>query len=302
MHLEEWILKTGSVYNTHVWGMERANGIVSRINHNGKRNGVLEGTLMRGWWSYATIQNLIKALRALPNRTPTDESMIDELLVALKGGAEHAQQRGTLMGFIQQCQTAYTQLHGLQEYTTLSKQSRLIDLEDHNLYEIVLEFCVAKWPDAGIFGPGMPKTTYLAPVGMIQNHSSVEHHGIRYGAFEHTSGKGYCYGYIDGRYPVRIDRVLHIAFPGQPEMQVVCALVSPFQPPQIEPRFPWDAWAIHLGVSSWSYGELGDVVAIQVQRFSGTFALFDVSMSYARYWVTVALDSMRPEHDDEGED
>jgi hypothetical protein len=59
MHLEESILKSGSVYNTHVWGMERANGIVSRINHNGKSGGILEGTLMRGWWSHATIQNLV---------------------------------------------------------------------------------------------------------------------------------------------------------------------------------------------------------------------------------------------------
>lgn len=60
MHLEESILKTGSVYNTHVWGMERANGIVSRINHNGKGKGVLEGTLMRSWWNHITIQNLVR--------------------------------------------------------------------------------------------------------------------------------------------------------------------------------------------------------------------------------------------------
>jgi hypothetical protein len=59
MHLEEWLLKCGSVYNTHVWGMERANGIVSRIRHNGKGKGILEGTLMRGWWSHMTIQNLV---------------------------------------------------------------------------------------------------------------------------------------------------------------------------------------------------------------------------------------------------
>lgn len=60
MHLEESMLKTGSVYNTHVWGMERANGIVSQINHNGKGKGVLEGTLMRGWWSHTTVQNLVR--------------------------------------------------------------------------------------------------------------------------------------------------------------------------------------------------------------------------------------------------
>jgi hypothetical protein len=70
MHLEESMLKSGSVYNTHVWGMERANGIVSRINHNGKSKGVLEGTLMRGWWNHTTIQNLVGLLcvRSIPVR------------------------------------------------------------------------------------------------------------------------------------------------------------------------------------------------------------------------------------------
>jgi hypothetical protein len=59
MHIEEWVLKTASFYNTHVWGMERANGIVSRISHNGRGKGVLEGTLMRGWWSHVTLKNLV---------------------------------------------------------------------------------------------------------------------------------------------------------------------------------------------------------------------------------------------------
>jgi hypothetical protein len=59
MHLQESMLKTASVYNTHVWGMEHANGILSRINHNGQGRGILEGTLMRGWWNHMTIQNLV---------------------------------------------------------------------------------------------------------------------------------------------------------------------------------------------------------------------------------------------------
>ena len=55
-------------------------------------------------------------------------------------------------------------------------------------------------------------------------------------------------------------------------------------------------------MSSWAYGELGELIAIQVHRFSGTFALFDVEMSYGRYWVTVALDSISPERDDVDDD
>lgn len=55
----------------------------------------------------------------------------------------------------------------------------------------------------------------------------------------------------------------------------------------------------HLGTSSWQHGELGELRGISATRFSGTFALFDVPMSYGRYWVTVALDSINPERDDD---
>ena len=130
------------------------------------------------------------------------------------------------------------------ESTRLSKQSRDIDLNEFDLYETVLQFCATIWPEAGIFGPGIARRTYLAPVGMVRNHSYVEYDGIRYGAYEHSSGKGYCYGYVNGQQPARIDRVLHIMIPGQPEMQCTCALVRMFQPPQPEPQFPWDVWCV----------------------------------------------------------
>ncbi|KAG8703013.1 hypothetical protein FRC09_004399 [Ceratobasidium sp. 395] len=302
MHLEEFLLKTASVYNTHVWGMERANGIVSRIKHNGKSKGVLEGTLMRGWWSHTTLQNLIKHLQALPNQTPADESVIEDLMEALRGGNEQAQRRGTLAAFIAQCQTEYTQKYGIQVSTTLSKQSRYIQLDRMGLYEIVLQFCVTKWPNAGIFGLGMVQNHYLAPFGMVRNHSYVEYNGIRYGSYEHTSGKGYCYGYINGRQAVRIERILAIDIP-ETEFHSICVLVWLFEEPEVEPNFPWDAWAENLGAASWAHGNLGDLVAVSVDHLSGTFALFDIPTTVERYWVTVALDSigLEQEADDENE-
>jgi hypothetical protein len=51
-------------------------------------------------------------MRALPDRTPADDEVIKELIDTLKGGADGAQQRGSLMAFIAQCHTAYTRLHG----------------------------------------------------------------------------------------------------------------------------------------------------------------------------------------------
>lgn len=55
----------------------------------------------------------INTLQSLPNRTEADESVLDDLLKALRGGAEHAQQRGTLAAFIAQCQSAYTRHYGI---------------------------------------------------------------------------------------------------------------------------------------------------------------------------------------------
>ncbi|QRW10224.1 Transposase family Tnp2 protein [Ceratobasidium sp. AG-Ba] len=305
MHLEEFMLKTASVYNTHVWGMERANRIVSQINNNGKSKGVLEGTYMRGWWSHTTIQTLINIMRSLPDRTEADDSIIQDLLETLDSPVEKAQQNGALAQFIAQCQTAYTKLYGIQESTTLSPQSRLVDLEKLGLYELVTGFCINLWPDAGIFGPGMVRDRYFAPVGMVRGYSYVELNGIRYGSYHHSSGNGYCYGYIDDqRTPVRIKRVLSIQVPGDPELSCICALVRRFQAPRIEPQFPWDTWAGNLGAASWEYNELGNIEAISHTRFSGAFALFKIPMSYGDYWVTVALDSVsleqRPDNEGEG--
>ncbi|EUC63646.1 transposase family Tnp2 protein [Rhizoctonia solani AG-3 Rhs1AP] len=113
MHLEEPMLKYGSLYNSHVWGMERANGVLSGMNNNGRGSGMLEGTLMRGWWEIANLQNLIKMFHDLPNRTPDDEEVLEGLLSALRGGPEHALQRGTLAAYIARAKTAYTQLYGI---------------------------------------------------------------------------------------------------------------------------------------------------------------------------------------------
>ncbi|KAF8599161.1 hypothetical protein BDV93DRAFT_511869 [Ceratobasidium sp. AG-I] len=237
MHLEESMLKSWSVYNTHVWG-----------------KGVLEGTLMRGWWSHTTMQDLIKNLRALPNCTPANNSVIEDLLTVLRGGAEHALQHGTLMAFIVQCQTAYTGLHGFTDSTQLSSQSHVIDLEMYNLYGLVLVFCTAMWPDAGVFG---------SMTVFVMAHMSIQ------------AGKATV---TDILVPATLRQMLRHGFLGT------------------FGRFG------HLGVSSWACGELGELTAIQVHCFSGTFALFDISMSYGRYWVTIALDSISPERDNIDDD
>lgn len=51
--------------------------------------------------------------RTLPNRTPADDEVIQDLISALRNGPERAQEQGTLMALIAQAKTAYTHLHGI---------------------------------------------------------------------------------------------------------------------------------------------------------------------------------------------
>ena len=129
----------------------------------------------------------------------------------------------------------------------MSKQSHTIDLrkqEHDGLYDLFLQFCQLKWPDAGIFGDGMaPSRLYLPQNGLIRNFSFVECNGIRYGSFHHTSGSGYSYGYIGPEHhAARIEWILSVDFPGHPELRTVCVVVRRFQLPEVEPRFPWSHW------------------------------------------------------------
>lgn len=52
-------------------------------------------------------------LCALPNRTPADDEVIQDLITALQSGLESAQQQGTLMALIAQARKAYMRLHGV---------------------------------------------------------------------------------------------------------------------------------------------------------------------------------------------
>ncbi|KDN42594.1 hypothetical protein RSAG8_06737, partial [Rhizoctonia solani AG-8 WAC10335] len=307
MHFQEAMLKYGSLYNSHVWGLERANGVLSGMSHNGRGGGMLEGTLMRGWWGIANLQNLIKMFQSLRNCTPDDDTVLEDLLSALRGGPEHALQRGALATYIAQTKTAYTRLHGIQEPVRLSKQSHAVNLrktEFGGLYPMFLNFCVHKWPHAGIFGDNMAQgRLYVPPKGVIRIYSHVEYNGTRYGSFNHTSGRGYCYGYVGPEHhAARIEWIMGVDFPDHPELHTICIFIRRFQPPIAEPDFPWGHWDINLGTASWEFDELDDLETVAVDSLSGTFALFEVPMLQADYWVTVSLDSISPEREDPDDD
>jgi hypothetical protein len=59
LHLEEFILEYGLLYNTHTWPFECANHDLTIINTNNHGKGILEGTMMHGWWTNSSLQVLV---------------------------------------------------------------------------------------------------------------------------------------------------------------------------------------------------------------------------------------------------
>jgi hypothetical protein len=134
----------------------------------------------------------------------------------------------------------------ISDLTSLSPQSRFIDLAATRLYNTVLQFAQRVWPDAGIYGHGVPIPggIYLPPQGAVRNHAYVEHDTFRYGSCLHRSGKNARYGYVQHRQPVQVERVLSIELPGQPRMRTICVIVRCFKQPDIWPDFPWSTWCV----------------------------------------------------------
>ncbi|KAF8594557.1 hypothetical protein BDV93DRAFT_515687 [Ceratobasidium sp. AG-I] len=258
IHLEQFILENGLLYNTHAWPFERVNHDITRINTNGHGNGVLEGTMMKGWWTNSQVQGIIQRLQAIPDRTPANNSAIQNLIGGLKGRIESKRQRGDLMEFL------------------------------------VLEFCWRLWPAHCFYGSGLaiPGGFFVPPEGAVRKHAYVEYDGLRYGSYWHSGGRCACYGFINNQQPVRIEQVLLIEIPQNPQLQTI----------YIEPDFPWSAWQGHLGATNWKYNTLGPTISVPAAHFSGVFALIDHRMSYGHYWVTLSLKNIQEDFEEEQED
>ncbi|KAH9856062.1 hypothetical protein C2E23DRAFT_882194 [Lenzites betulinus] len=54
-------------------------------------------------------------------------------------------------------------------------------------------------------------------------------------------------------------------------------------------NMPWVTRSTDLGIDVWKYGQLGPRQVVNVQQFSGHFALNKVSSPYGRLWVSMSL-------------
>lgn len=114
MHVEESILKFGSLYGTWTFPFERANRLLINTNNNGHTLGALEATMARGFLkrtgcnvlvSHTIIipcvdcdqpRRQVRQMQELPNPTQDDIATTNMMLAAMRDGPEHERQRGML--------------------------------------------------------------------------------------------------------------------------------------------------------------------------------------------------------------
>ncbi|CAE6450794.1 unnamed protein product, partial [Rhizoctonia solani] len=96
MHVEDHILKFGSLYGTLTNAFERGNKVLININNNGRGNGCLETTMARGFLDRADFFRLVRRMQAIENPTRDDIATLEVMLRAVRDAPEHETQRGML--------------------------------------------------------------------------------------------------------------------------------------------------------------------------------------------------------------
>ncbi|KAJ7453726.1 hypothetical protein FB451DRAFT_1050117, partial [Mycena latifolia] len=131
----------------------------------------------------------------------------------------------------------------------LPKQSRLLDMHTEGLYSLLLLYARSVWPQKMIISDGGLQTgTILA--SKVKSFGNVQVRGVKYGMQTHHRGKGYCYGFIEGRIPCRIDYLVEISLASGEIKQV--AIVQRFAALDEEivqdavKNLPWHHWFLFI--------------------------------------------------------
>ncbi|KAJ7127496.1 hypothetical protein C8R46DRAFT_53144 [Mycena filopes] len=274
-HADLFIWAFGPGYAWWVFPTERHLGKLGRFKTNGHAGGELEATMMRSWWKSIYCQDLVSQLQNLPDRTAEDDRTIDLLLRGMKGSGEEQRARGTLSAHL--AAMAADAVKSTEDIVKLPQQSRSLDIRVEGLYPLLLLYARSLWPHAKIVSDGGHQE---GPVlsSKVKIFGNVLVRGVKYGMHAHHRGKGYCYGFIEGRIPCKINYLAQITISTGETKKV--ALVRRFQAmddadsavtKQLVKNTPWYDWAADLGISVWHLGT-GELEAVAMEDLSGRFA------------------------------
>ncbi|KAF7360895.1 hypothetical protein MSAN_01119200 [Mycena sanguinolenta] len=293
VHLQPQFLKHGPGPGWWTFPYERNNGLLGRFNHNGHSGGEMEGTMMRGWWKAALVQDLISRFEAITNRGPEDNASLELLKSHLKGGT--SERKGTLQNYISQVQTE-SNPNELQ--FPRFGQSKILQGIGTGYYSLVLNHLQRIWaPECTVIPDvSIPQAdNEISFSGDVESFSHVWVRKQRYGAGAEHRGQSARYAYIDGRIPVDIERIFRAQHKVSSDVKLVTAfaIVRRLHPCESMIDFPWDLRATDIGVGAWKANALGAQEVVSLDRFTGHFVIAPISVGRQAQWVTIAWDHVR---------
>ncbi|KAL7279486.1 hypothetical protein ACG7TL_007329 [Trametes sanguinea] len=302
-HFIIFVLRFGPVYAWWAYVYERFNGWLSKVNHNGHQGGELEATMMRSWTKLHLIYDLIIQLEALEGpQSPEDADSIKDLKECLRGQKRSVQSRGTLLSMV-----ATMTAQDAGELIKYPRHGQRCNLRAHGLYSLIFHYLRDFWKDEVALIADTAFSEHGSPfiALSVPTYTHVVISGQRYGTASSHHGKAHSYAYVNGRQAVKIIRILKVEHASEdehaPPLIANIAMVQPFIPSAQGDYLPWAARAVDLGIGVWEADTLGPLEIVDVQQFSGHFALAYVTRNDQRLWVTMALchDAQEPDRLDE---
>jgi len=295
--MEPQFLKWGPCYGWWVFAYERNNGWLGRTNNNGHSGGELEATMMRRWWKVIFIQDLLTHLESLPDPAPEDLDSIDLLKKHLQGGTN--ERGGTLQNYMARMAAENNPCQ-----FDFPRTSRHIDLRTlgPGYYGLVFQHLKQLWKDDTALVEDINIHEHEGAetfTGSVRSYSHMRIKSLRYGAATAHRGKSARYAYINTREPVEIQYIFQAELRREhaPSLLADFALIRKFRRGDDLPRFPWDLWASDLGVESWYAEDLGNLMVVPLECFTGHLILAPITVRERDIWITVPYDHEKAEVD-----
>ncbi|KAJ7746170.1 hypothetical protein DFH07DRAFT_963043 [Mycena maculata] len=169
-----------------------------------------------------------------------------------------------------------------------------MDIRAANIYATLLLYARKIWPQKTIVSDGGLQDGAILS-SKAKAFGNVHLRGVKYGMADHHRGKGYCYGFIEGRVPCKIQYLLEIQL-SSGETKLV-ALVERFEGPNPADEVwkdgvkavPWHDWSVDLGISLWDT-RTEQLEAVAMEDLSGRFSWGDICLEIGLVRVVFSLD------------
>ncbi|KAF7327332.1 hypothetical protein MKEN_00310800 [Mycena kentingensis (nom. inval.)] len=279
-HLRKTFLRWGPAPGWWTFAYERNNGFLGRFNHNGHSGGELEGTMMRGFWKTVMIQDLIQRLERLPNPHPADVQSLAMLREKIRGGT--SERRGTLENYL-----ARAEAEKLRGKVHFPKGSTTCYLRPIQLYLHVLSHLKSTWRTVDLISDSEMEQTsrHFSFIDGVKSYSHVWLEKRRYGAATHARGRSARFAYLDHRMPVQIEYLFCVDRETAEGVRLSAnlAVIRRFRKSTVITDFPWDLYAVDMGVAVWLADDFHKLEVVQLERLSGHFILAPIEWFFLHW-------------------